>query len=159
MFRETTPRILVPFCFFDHELSAVAAAMSAACDSVCTDAWVRIGFGLPYVDCMLRVSQNTPMVCFWSDRLAGVLRVNFASFDCDSLTRLVLGMTMDDSSALSLTIILPPPHHRRSSCPQVPVSGGRRRFLWRGPSLDLLMRSCPIILQCTDVCNFVCHHH
>jgi len=100
MFRETTPRILVPFCFSEHELSAVAAAMSAACDCVCTDAWVRTGFGLPYVDCMLGASLDTPMACFRSDRLAGVLRVSFVSFDCDSLTRLVLGMTMDDSSTL-----------------------------------------------------------
>ena len=100
MFKETTPRVLVPFCFSDHEVSLVAAIISSACDDVCTDAWVRTGFGLPYVDCMIGAGLDTPRACFRSDRLASVLRVNFLSFDCDSLTRLTLGMTMDDSTVL-----------------------------------------------------------
>ena len=100
MFQETTPRIVVPFCFSGHELSSVAAVISSACDCVCTDAWVRTGFGLPYVDCRVGAGIDTPMACLRSDRLAGVLRVSFLSFDCDSLTRLLLGMTMKDSAVL-----------------------------------------------------------
>lgn len=89
-----------------HEVDVITPVVTAACDSVCTDAWVNSNYAMPYVQCSVGCMLEVPRACVLANRIATTKYVDFLSIGTDQLTQLCFGMSPYDAHSFMVTIVI-----------------------------------------------------
>ena len=99
-------KVMLPIAFSDREVERILPLVNEAMAETCAQDIVVSDFKEFKLDIEIGVDIANPRACFKCDKFGSNKSVGFLSFDTDSLTELVFGVTKEQSTRYMVSILL-----------------------------------------------------
>jgi pyruvate, orthophosphate dikinase len=101
---DIVPEIMIPLIFTDHEIDQLTPIILTAAKDVCAVSGPQWNIGA--IELGVGSMIETPRACVRADRIAATPHMSFVSIGSTDLTRLVFGVSREDTFPFMVRLIV-----------------------------------------------------